>query len=176
MLYRSSGEPFSGTDLHVLASVAHRLRIAAEDRERAVAIECLAQSGHLLAPHLDSAALMDAAAELMQQLTMSDDAWIVGDRGRRGVPARPPRHRRRTTPRTNGRPAGRASCARGRARCAGEPWTATARPWSGSVPRTHAVHPGTARRRRRSCCCTRPANRPRPFGAEVTEIATIFAS
>ena len=30
VLYRSSGEPFSGTDLHVLASVAHRLR----DRRR----------------------------------------------------------------------------------------------------------------------------------------------
>ena len=52
--------------------------IAAEDRERAVAIERLAQSGHLLAPHLDSDSLLDAAAELMQRLTMSDDAWIVG--------------------------------------------------------------------------------------------------
>ena len=45
VLYRSSGELFGGTDLHVLSSVAQRLRIAAEDRERAVAIERLAAVG-----------------------------------------------------------------------------------------------------------------------------------
>src|SRR5262245_58796862 len=35
ILYRSSEEPFNGADLHILASVAQRIHIAAQDRERA---------------------------------------------------------------------------------------------------------------------------------------------
>ena len=77
LLYRSSGEPFGGQDLHVLASVAQRLRDAAEDRKATVAIERLAQSGHLLAAQVDADSLVNAAVELMQRLTLSDDAWIV---------------------------------------------------------------------------------------------------
>ena len=79
MLYRSSGELFGGTDLHVLSSVAQRLRIAADDRERAVAIERLAQSGHLLAPHLDSGVpARTPRPNSYSELTTADDAWIVG--------------------------------------------------------------------------------------------------
>jgi len=37
VLYRSSGERFSSTDLHLLATVAYRMRITAEDRERRLA-------------------------------------------------------------------------------------------------------------------------------------------
>src|SRR5215813_12211120 len=78
VLYRSSGETYSTADLYVLASIAQRLRASMEDRERAVAIERLAQSGHLLAPHLDPESLVQTAADLMQRLTNSDDAWMVG--------------------------------------------------------------------------------------------------
>lgn len=77
VLYRSSGEGFSSTDLHVLASVAQRLRVAAENRERAVAIERLAQTGHMLARHLDADSLVDKAADLLHRLTTADCASIL---------------------------------------------------------------------------------------------------
>lgn len=77
VLYRSSGELFSGTDLHVLASVAQRLGAATQDRARAEAIEHLAHSGHVLARHLDASSLERAATGLLRQLTGSDTAWVV---------------------------------------------------------------------------------------------------
>ena len=172
VLYRSSGEPFSGTDLHVLGSVALRLCVTAEDRERAVAIECLAQAGHLLAPHLDPATMMDTAAELMQELTMSDDAWVMGiadglafQRAHRGTA--PPDERMKPT-----RPVTALRAWESVVR--GEAWTETAKPWSGSVPRTAlcipVLHDGEP-----IVLLYTSRNRPRPFGAEITEIATIFA-
>ena len=77
VLYRSSGELFSGTDLHVLASVAQRLGAATQDRARAEAIEHLAHSGHVLARHLDASSLEHTAIGLLRQLTGSDTAWVV---------------------------------------------------------------------------------------------------
>jgi diguanylate cyclase (GGDEF)-like protein len=173
VLYRSSGEPFSGTDLHVLGSVAHRLRVTAEDRERAVAIECLAQSGHLLAPHLDPEALMDTAAEILQELTLSDDAWIMGiadgmayQRAHYGT-APPELATKDPVPVTRLRA---WECA-----LHGEAWTAAAEPWTGAVPRTAlcipVLHDGEP-----VSLLYASRNRPRPFGVEVTEIAMIFGS
>ncbi len=77
VLCRSSGEPFTGTDLHVLGSVAQRLAVAAQDRERAVAIERLAESGHRLTAHIDPGRLMTVAAEVIHRLTMADVAWVM---------------------------------------------------------------------------------------------------
>jgi len=86
VLFRSTGEPFSGTDAHVLTSIAQRLSAEAADRERADAIERLAQAGHQLAGHLDPSSLDKVAADLLQRLTVSDGAWVgrIGDseRGR----------------------------------------------------------------------------------------------
>ena len=76
VLFRSTGEPFSGTDLHVLTSVAARLSVAAGDRQRAEAVEQLAQAGPELAGHLDPSSLDDIAAGLLQRITVSDGAWV----------------------------------------------------------------------------------------------------
>ena len=172
VLYRSSGEQFDGTDLHVLGSVAQRLCIAAEDRERAVAIECLAQSGHLLAPHLDASSLMDTAAELMQQLTMSDDAWIMGIDN--GVAYQRAHHG--TAPEDAATKADRpvASLRAWESAIKGQVWTETAAPWSGTIPRTAMSIP-VLRDGEPIVLLYVSRNRPRPFGSEITEIATIFA-
>ena len=168
-LYRSSGEPFGGTDLHVLGSVAQRMRVATEDRERAVAIERLAQSGHLLAAHLDIDSLLDTAAKLMQRLTTSDDAWIVTVEGQR---ARQRAH-------YGSAPDGSAQQAVRELRAwpaalRGHPWTGTSS-WAGSTPRTVLCVPVLAEGAPIALLyATR--NGPRPFGAEVIEIATIFGS
>lgn len=174
VFYRSSGEPFVDTDLHVLGSVAQRLRVASENRERAVAIERLAQSGNLLAPHLDADSLVDTAAELIQRLTMSDDACIVGiadgvayQRARRGfapdsietVTDRPVTELSAWESATNG-----------------QPWTTTAVPWYGvgTAPRTILCVP-VMREGIPIALLYVTRKGPRPFGAEVVEIATIFA-
>ena len=174
VLYRSSGEPFGGTDLHVLASVAQRLTIAAEDRERAVAIECLARSGHLLAPHLEPDALMDTAAELMQQLTMSDDAWIIGIADGRSVPARALRLRSRGRGDQADRPvatAGVGSRDEGQ-RVDGAPRRTVVR--LGSAYRF--VHPGAARRHADPAARTRPGTAHGRSAPRSSRSPTIFAS
>jgi diguanylate cyclase (GGDEF)-like protein len=76
ILFRSTGEPFSGTDLQVLTSVAQRLSVAVADRERAEAIERLAQAGHRLSGHLDPSSLDEIAAQQLRRLTLSDGAWV----------------------------------------------------------------------------------------------------
>jgi diguanylate cyclase (GGDEF)-like protein len=173
VLYRSTGETFSGTDLHVLASVAQRLRIAAEDRERAVAIERLAESGHLLAPHLDSGSLVETAAELLKRLTMSDDAWVVGISD--GLAYGRAHHG--TAPvevdTIGERPVTELRAWHTAAR--GEAWTGFAEPWEGSVPRTVLCVP-VLRDSTPIALLYASRNGPRPFGVEVTEIAMIFAS
>ncbi len=173
VLYRSTGEPFSGTDLHVLASVANRLSVTAEDRERAVAIEYLARSSQLLAPHLGVDSLMQAAAAIMQELTMSDDAWILGiEHGMASQRAHcgsvPEEHAAKAArPVTDLRSWPRVS--------QGKVWTATALPWAGSVRRAAMCVP-VMRDGAPATLLYSTRNRPRPFSADVIEIATIFAS
>jgi diguanylate cyclase (GGDEF)-like protein/PAS domain S-box-containing protein len=85
ILYRLNGDPFTNTDLQMLGSVGQRLSLAVEARERSVAIERLAQSGHRLARHLDLQAVFDEAAQLFQELARSDGAAVVlvdGDQAR----------------------------------------------------------------------------------------------
>jgi diguanylate cyclase (GGDEF)-like protein len=77
VLFRRSSEPFTPSDLQVASSVAARLRLAVEERERSQVIERLARYGHLLARHLDVEPLLDEAAELLRQLTTADQAWVV---------------------------------------------------------------------------------------------------
>ena len=171
VLYRSIDEPFSSADLYVLASVAQRLWVAAEDRERAVAIERLAQTGHLLSRHLDSGSLLDKAAELLQRLTMSDSSWIalVNDgrayqRAHRGLQ-------------------GAAVTAAGRPVAELPAWEAArqGRAWIGaaeaadpeSTPRTVLCVP-VMRDGVPAALLYAARDRPRPFGSEVIEITTIF--
>jgi diguanylate cyclase (GGDEF)-like protein len=152
--------------------VAQRLCIAAEDRERAVAIECLAQSDNLLAPHLDTEELMSAAAEMMQELTMSDDAWIIGVSD--GVAFQRAHHG--TAPEVAATKADRQveTLRAWESAVRGQVWTSTAASWIGSVPRTAMCIPilsdGVP-----VVLLYVSRNRPRPFGVEITEIATIFA-
>ena len=173
VLYRSSGEVFGGTDLHVLSSVAQRLRIAADDRERAVAIERLAQSGHLLAPHLDSESLLDAAAELVQRLTTADDAWIAGVSD--GV-AYAQAHHGDAPP--EAAPVTERPVAELRAWSTvvgGDAWVATITSSSSPLPRSALCVP-VMRDGVPIALLFATRDRARPFGAEVIEIATIFAS
>lgn len=77
VLFRSSDEAFTPSDIQVLTSVAVRLRIAVDERERSAVIEKLARYGHRLARHLDPEPLMDEAVDLLRRLTGADQAWIV---------------------------------------------------------------------------------------------------
>jgi diguanylate cyclase (GGDEF)-like protein len=77
ILLRRSSAPFTLSEQHVLRSVASRLRLATEERERTIVIEQLARYGHLLARHLELEPLLDEAVELLQQLTDADQAWVV---------------------------------------------------------------------------------------------------
>jgi diguanylate cyclase (GGDEF)-like protein len=173
MLYRSSAEPFAGTDLHVLSSVAQRLSVAAEDRERTVAIERLAQTGHQIGGHLDRGTLADKAAELLQQLTMSDDAWVfaVAD----GLATR--RAHRGSAPdgpeTVVDQPV--TELAAWPAAIRGEPWAATDVVWSGGTPRTVLCVP-VMRDGEPIALLYAARNHPRPYRQQVVEIATIFAS
>ncbi|MBB5867873.1 diguanylate cyclase (GGDEF)-like protein [Allocatelliglobosispora scoriae] len=77
ILYRSSDEPFTPSDIQVLTSVAVRLRLAVDERERSAVVERLARYGHRLARHLAPEPLLDEAVELLRKLTAADQAWIV---------------------------------------------------------------------------------------------------
>jgi diguanylate cyclase (GGDEF)-like protein len=77
MLFRRRGEPFGQSDLEVLSSVAYRLWLAVQERERTAVMERLAVSGHRLARHLDLEPLLDEAVDLLRQLASADRAWIV---------------------------------------------------------------------------------------------------
>ncbi|GAB4048400.1 putative bifunctional diguanylate cyclase/phosphodiesterase [Catellatospora paridis] len=93
VLFRSLDQPFAVADLRMLTSVAARLHMALEERERHAIIEQLAHYGHLLARHLEVEPLLDEAADLLRRLTGADRAWVVtveGGEGRlrahRGMP------------------------------------------------------------------------------------------
>lgn len=172
MLYRSSGEPFCGTDLHVLASVAQRLCVAAEDRERAVAIERLAQTGHLLSRQLDSVSLLDKTADLLHRLTTSDSSWIVvvndGSAYRRAHRGRPI-----DTGTITGRPA--AELLAWEAAVQGQAWIGTIADGAAAIPRNVLCVP-VMRDGMPIALLYAAKDRPRAFGGEVIEIATIFAN
>ena len=156
------------------SSVAQRLRIAAEDRERAVAIERLAQSGHLLAPHLDSDV---AGGRRGRTRAAADDGGRRMDRRRlrrRGV------RRRLTTatPRPTAAPVTERPVADLRAWSTvvgGDAWVATITSSSSPLPRSALCVP-VMRDGVPIALLYATRDRARPFGAEVIEIATIFAS
>jgi diguanylate cyclase (GGDEF)-like protein len=173
ILYRSSSELFGGTDLHVLSSVAQRLRIAADDRERAVAIERLAQSGHLLAPHLDSESLLDAAAELVQRLTTADDAWIVGVSD--GIAYAQAHHGHAPNDAAPVTELPVADLQAWSTVVGGDAWMATLTSSSSPLPRSALCVP-VMRDGVPIALLYATRDRARPFGAEVIEILTIFAS
>jgi diguanylate cyclase (GGDEF)-like protein len=170
MVFRSSTEEFRGADLHVLTSVAQRLRAAASDRERVVAIERLAHTGHQLARHRYLTPLVDEAAELLHRLTTSDGAWILSVNegrayrmaGRGSTLHEPP---------ASGGPVtalqGWETVAQGRA------WTrmtAGGTEAPGTVLCVPVMRDGAA-----VALLYAARDRPYPFGGEVMEIATIFA-
>ncbi len=172
VLYRSSGEAFSGTDLYVLASVAERLRVAAEDRERAVAIERLAQTGHMIARHLDSDSLVDQSVALLRDLTAADSSAILAVNdgrlylwGHRGFSEQP------------------AMSANGRAEelpawdsaLQGRPWIGTHSVGVDSAPHTVLCVP-VMREGAPVALLYAARKGPRPFRNEIIEITTIFAS
>lgn len=85
LVLRRNPEPFTLSDLHVLSSVADRLRLAVEERERHAVVERLVQYGHQLARHVDLESLLDETVVLLRQLTDADATWLVtidGDRAR----------------------------------------------------------------------------------------------
>ena len=172
MLYRSGPEPFSGTDLHVLASVAQRLHVAAQDRERAVAIERLAQTGHLLARHLDLDSLVDRSIELLKQLTGSEDAYIAAIRDGREYGLSRPGVSLNTDERI-GRPVADlpawSSIQRGRA------WTGSASVVPGSAVRGVMCVP-VLRDGLPLALLYAMRDGARPYRKEDAEIATIFAN
>jgi len=169
MVLRSSAEAFRGADLHVLTSVAQRLRAAASDRERVEAIERLAQTSHQLSRHREITPLVDEAAELLHRLTTSDSAWIVAVSegrayrmtGRGSAGHEPP---------GSGGPVtalpGWSTVAQGRA------WTGMT---TGGAPGTVLCVP-VMRSGAVVALLYAARDRPYPFGNEVVEIAMIFAN
>jgi diguanylate cyclase (GGDEF)-like protein len=172
VLYRSSAEPFAGTDLQVLGSVAQRLSVAAEDRERAVALERLAATGHQISRHLDPASLMDKAAQLLRQLTLSDDAWVFAVRDGwaiRGAHAGPTVDTLETladrqVADLQAWPAARR----------GQPWSATGASWFGATPLTVICVP-VLRDGEPVALLYAARNHPRPYAQQVIDIASAFA-
>ncbi|HEY8473667.1 MAG TPA: GGDEF domain-containing protein [Natronosporangium sp.] len=77
ILLRRSRTAFTPSEQHMLRSVAARLRLAVEERERAIVLEQLARYGHLLARHLELAPLLDEAVEMLRRLTAADQTWVV---------------------------------------------------------------------------------------------------
>lgn len=76
-LFRRSGEPFPPTELQVLASVAARLGLAVQERERSAMVERLARSGHRLSRFLERPALFAEAARLLAELIDAENVHIV---------------------------------------------------------------------------------------------------
>jgi diguanylate cyclase (GGDEF)-like protein/PAS domain S-box-containing protein len=77
LVFRQTGTPFTPTELQVLGSVASRLRMAVEARERGAAVERLATSGHRLSRFLDLPELYAEASRLLPHLADADGARVV---------------------------------------------------------------------------------------------------
>ncbi|HEU5109386.1 MAG TPA: EAL domain-containing protein, partial [Micromonosporaceae bacterium] len=165
ILFRCRPEPFDQSDLAVLSSVAVRLRLAVQERQRTAVMERLAQSGHRLTRHLDPEPLLEEAVDLLRQLTAADRAWIVtleaGQarlRAHRGLPS------------------------------AG--WPAPPAGWPGAAPFTPELLDGWDPGNGAGPLLRVPVfsedaptavlfaarDRPRPFGRDVREAMTIFAN
>jgi len=76
-LLREKLDPFTPTDIQVLAAVGLRMGSVLEALERGAAIEKLAQAGPSLARHIDLDSLLDEAVVLFRDLTGTDSAFIV---------------------------------------------------------------------------------------------------
>jgi diguanylate cyclase (GGDEF)-like protein len=76
-LVRDSLDPFTPTDVQVLAAVGLRMGSVLELLERGAAIEKLAKAGPSLARHIDLDSLLDEAVVLFRDLTGTDSAFIV---------------------------------------------------------------------------------------------------
>ena len=174
LVLRRNPEPFTLSDLHVLGSVAARLRLAVEERERHAAVERLVQYGHQLARHVDLEPLLDETVVLLQQLTDADATWLVTvDGGRahlrahRGLSAADivrwprtvdPREQLEVVARTvpDARENDHAEVPLGR---------------SGALLRVPVVQEG-----RLAAVLYAMRERPRPFSQDAAETTTIFAT
>jgi diguanylate cyclase (GGDEF)-like protein/PAS domain S-box-containing protein len=76
VLYRRQAEPFTATELALLGSVAHRLLLSIQARRRAVALELLARSGHVLPQHREVPPLLEDAGRLLRDLVGADCAVV----------------------------------------------------------------------------------------------------
>ncbi|HEV7898640.1 MAG TPA: EAL domain-containing protein [Planosporangium sp.] len=88
-LFSRSGDPLAPTELHLLASVADRLRLAVDARERGVAAERLAKYGHQLSGYLELPQLLAQAAMMLTRLLGADSAQVVTIDGGRARPGSP---------------------------------------------------------------------------------------
>src|SRR4029453_11078764 len=77
ILLRHAAEGFKPTELQVLGSVAARLSLVLEARQRSEAVEKLAQSSHRLARFLDSRQLYAEAVRLLPELVDADEARLA---------------------------------------------------------------------------------------------------
>jgi len=75
VLTRSGGAAFTPGELHLLRSVASRLRSSLEDGQRRVAVERLARAGHRLTRHLHLQPLLEEAVGLLREVT--DAGWAA---------------------------------------------------------------------------------------------------
>jgi len=172
ILFRRSGEPFTLSDLQVLSSVASRLRLAVEDRERSQVIERLARYGHLLARHLDIEPLLDEGVELLAQLTDADQAWVVTLdpdearlRAHRGLPAEAVAEW----------PLPTAAIAERHAAVRQVPYDRGGSLTEG-LPGTTVLRVPVVRDGETAALLFAARERPRPFAKDALEITTIFAN
>lgn len=77
ILFRADPAPFTPTEVRLLESVAFRLGLAVQARERSVTAERLASAGHHLARHLDVTSLLATASRLFAELANATASWIV---------------------------------------------------------------------------------------------------
>jgi diguanylate cyclase (GGDEF)-like protein len=172
MLFRRRNQPFDQSDLAVLSSVAYRLWLAVQDRERTAVMERLAQSGHRLTRHLDIEPLLDEAVDLLRQLATADRAWIITlEAGQARLRA----HRGLPSAGWPAPPAGWPASAAGWARAAmfdgwdGPHGMGPRAP--GPLLRVPVFHEGVP-----TAVLFAARDRPRPFAHDVREAMTIFAN
>lgn len=175
ILFRRSEQVFTQSDLHTLSSVASRLRLAVEERERSAVIEQLARYGHRLAGQLDLDPLLDEAVVLLKRLTDADQAWVVSVEGER---ARLRAHRGLSGPDLLGWPRPIGPVAKRHPMVLPRPYTAT----GGTAGTLAAQVPGTVlqvpvlRDGKLSAVLFAARDRPRPFPRDAPEITAIFAN
>jgi diguanylate cyclase (GGDEF)-like protein len=77
LLLRADGAAFTLGELHMLQSVATRLRASVEEGERREAMERLARTGHRLTRQLETGSLLDEALPVLRDLTGAQTAAAV---------------------------------------------------------------------------------------------------